>query len=768
MKRCVWLCLWWVGCLFPAAFAQEGAPLVAQARNWEALSEWASAAACYEQHLSEHPSGETDACWHYAHCLRMLYEYRQAEAMYRRVWRQDSLHYPDALFYLATVLKNNAGYAEAERLFARYMRLDNAACDTLLRQRARMEVQACAWAQEALRHPQPCSLERLPRKVNSPHSESNARRVGDSLLYFTSLQPVTQSGQGAAMGGYYASRIYVARVMPEGIGSVQPLPARINHPKYHNGNICFNASHTRLYLTRSPVGKPAASAAEIWTAEFREGKWQKPYRLGEPVNLPGTVSTQPYVVGTGGVEVLYFVSDRPGGAGGLDLWYALAGEDGQFRTAVNLGRTVNTPGNEMTPFYDSTSHRLYFSSDGYPGLGGYDVFVVEGGLNQWISAPRNLGYPLNSPANDVHFVCSEDGACGYLASNRQSERALTDAVCCNDLYYFEFEGKQERAAVSTDTVWCPPLEHRSTEASRKALSMLPLTLYFHNDEPDPKCENDTTASDYHSTLALYLALRPKYIEAYAEGLQGAAADSAREQIRRFFTDSLERGYQRLRAFLALLREDLESGSSVSLTVEGHASPLFSDQYNMHLSSRRIHSLWNSLVEYDGGVFLPYLRSGRLYVAHDPRGRRQAKPYVSDNPNDQRNSVYSVAAALERRIQIVGYASVPEKTLAAASGFRLPAEQFVWRKVEGAERYCRRIEFRNDGADTLRIAVVCDAPDMACSVSHPVLPPEGSVFLTVEFGASLFDIQPERKAVLRLQRGGKVEELPLSFVFFKQK
>ncbi|MBO7624646.1 MAG: hypothetical protein J6S82_04980, partial [Bacteroidales bacterium] len=66
MKRIVWLCLWWVGSLFTAASAQEGAPLLAQARNWESLSEWASAAACYEQHLSEHPSGETEACWHYA------------------------------------------------------------------------------------------------------------------------------------------------------------------------------------------------------------------------------------------------------------------------------------------------------------------------------------------------------------------------------------------------------------------------------------------------------------------------------------------------------------------------------------------------------------------------------------------------------------------------------------------------------------------------------------------------------------------------------
>ncbi|MBO7625303.1 MAG: hypothetical protein J6S82_08385, partial [Bacteroidales bacterium] len=170
----------------------------------------------------------------------------------------------------------------------------------------------------------------------------------------------------------------------------------------------------------------------------------------------------------------------------------------------------------------------------------------------------------------------------------------------------------------------------------------------------------------------------------------------------------------------------------------------------------------------GGFFQPYLRSGRLRVAQDPRGRRQAKPYVSDNPNDQRNSVYSVAAALERRIRIVGYASEPEKALPAAAGCQLPAERFVWKEVKGAGRYCRRIELRNVSGDTLRIAVSCDAADLACTVSQPLLPPEGSAFLTVEFGAELFEIQPERKAVLRLRQGGKTEELPLSFVFFKQK
>jgi hypothetical protein len=377
-----------------------------------------------------------------------------------------------------------------------------------------------------------------------------------------------------------------------------------------------------------------------------------------------------------------------------------------------------------------------------------------------------MGFPLNSPANDVYFVCSAGGDSGYFASNRRAERALTDAVCCNDLYAFRLESK--RMEVCSDTVWCPLEEKCPTEASRKALSMLPLTLYFHNDEPDARSESDTTEMDYQSSLALYLAMFPIYREAYAAGLQETAADSAREQIRVFFSDSLERGYRRLRAFFALLREDLENGSSVSLTVEGHASPLFSDNYNMHLSSRRICSMWNSLVAYEGGFFQPYIRSGQLQFIQDPRGRRQAKPYVSDNPNDLRNSVYSVAAALERRIRIVGYNVVP----AASGGFtaclQLPATRFVWKRRPGTDRYLYRIEVRNVCEDTVRLEFVSETSDVCCGADAVALLPHGSTFLTVAFGDALFGTQPERHAVLRLSRNGQSEELPLSFVFFKQK
>ncbi|MBP5396004.1 MAG: hypothetical protein J6Y34_03305 [Bacteroidales bacterium] len=511
-----------------------------------------------------------------------------------------------------------------------------------------------------------------------------------------------------------------------------------------------------------------ASGSEIWTSELSDGKWKKPWRLGAPVNIPGTVSSQPCVADANGTEVLYFVSDREGGFGGLDIWYAVREEDGSFLSAVNLGGTVNTAGNELTPHYDAKTGRLYFSSDGLPGLGGYDIYMLEGGLNAWKSSPQNLGYPLNSPANDIAFCCVSGGAQGYFASNRSAPLSLTDAICCNDLYHFEMRFEEER--VHTDTLLCAEGNApQATVSSLQAASMLPLTLYFHNDEPDPRSTADTTSVDYHTTLAFYLAMLSQYEDEYSSGLHGSEADSARMRIRRFFTDSLSQGYRRLQRFLKLLDDDLAQGSRVALTVEGHASPLFSDSYNMHLSSRRIHSLLNSIREYGNGMLMPYLADGRLRVEADPKGKRQAMPYVSDNPNDRRNSVYSVAAALERRIRITGYSLLPDGDDAPASVCRMPSHRFVFRESNGATRYLYRIQLLNTGADSLHVSVSSDTGDFSCRVEVPVLPPHGGTFITVSFGAELFETQPERKVRLLLRCNGAVqEEQWLHFSFFRQK
>lgn len=744
--------------------AAQQASLLEQAAVWEKRGDWATAAAYYEEHLSAYPLGETEACWRYAHCLRQLYEYSQAENMYLRVWRQDSLHYPDALFYLALSKKSNAEYKDAGKLFARYAQRHEGT-DSPLLYRSRMEVDACAWAQRQLERPQPYEVDALPAKVNSPYSESNAFSVGDSLLYFTSLKSMTEGGQETHIEGYFAARLFKARLTSEGVVGVKALASMLNHPQYHNANLCFNPAHTRLYLTRSKVVDGVTGKAEIWTSALRNGRWQKPERMGEPVNLPNTVSTQPCVAEVDGMEIMYFVSDREGGCGGMDIWYALPDTDGNFCSVVNLGRSINTPGNEQTPFYESATQTLYFSSDALPGMGGYDVYASKGGLNVW-SVPENLSWPLNSPANEVYFTCDSAALSGYFASNRKSAKELTDAGCCNDIY--RFEHRKLHARTFSDTIRCRTESVDSGKSASLAAAMLPLRLYFHNDEPDARSTSDTTELDYRTTLSLYLALRSQYISEYTSGMQGADASEARRKLEIFFRDSLSRRYAALQQFFSYMEEDLRSGNRVRLIVDGHASPLFSDSYNMHLSSRRIHSLWNSIVEYRRGIFLPYMESGQLRFVSDPKGKQQAGRSVSDNPGDPRNSVYSIEAALERRIQISGYVSERMEKTTTYPFLHLPDSSFVFYRKADVDRYTYYIQLKNEGKQSLQVERVEATDGVEVSMEQRILPAQSETFLRITFNDLLFETQPKSMVRLYLHTPQGNFYIPLHFTYFRQK
>ncbi|NNE30482.1 MAG: OmpA family protein, partial [Saprospiraceae bacterium] len=129
-------------------------------------------------------------------------------------------------------------------------------------------------------------------------------------------------------------------------------------------------------------------------------------------------------------QVLFFSSNKEGGFGGYDLYYATF--DGEtFSEAVNLGETINTPGNEEAPYYIAGT--LYFSSDRHLGMGGFDIFNSVWNGSNW-SAPNNIGKPYNSPADDMYFRIDEEGYTGLLVSNREGTSSVESKTCCDDIW----------------------------------------------------------------------------------------------------------------------------------------------------------------------------------------------------------------------------------------------------------------------------------------------------------------------------------------------
>ena len=178
-----------------------------------------------------------------------------------------------------------------------------------------------------------------------------------------------------------------------------------------------------------------------------------------------------------------------------------------------------------------------------------------------------------------------------------------------------------------------------------------MTLYFHNDRPNPRTTKTTTELNYLTTYKDYIERIPTYENEYSKGLSGLKEEEAILDIQDFFKDYVEKGVKDLALFTELLYLELEKGTEIELTVKGFASPLAKTDYNVNLTERRISSMVNYLKEVDGGKFNKYLNSDKLIIKRIPFGEYTANKLVSDNLNDKRNSVYSRAAALERKIEI---------------------------------------------------------------------------------------------------------------------
>lgn len=610
----------------------------------------------------------------YADCCRLFYNYNDAAEMYKYIISKDEKNkFPEDRFWLAMMYKNLGNYKEASVFFQRYTKENKYPKDPMYI-RSKLEIDACAWAIEALKNEIPVLIEHPGSPINSDLADFGAVQMGDSVLFFSSLQQGGDLPIQSAPAAGYLTKIYESKITPASTSTPEELPAKVNEPGIHNANLCFSANHQVFFFTRCPDERRPDLQCEIFMVYRKNNKWQKPVKLDNSINYPGSTATQPTVAHGAKEDILYFVSDRPGGFGGKDIWYAVI-KRGKVSKPTNLGSAINTPGNEITPFYDNKTGRLYFSSDYQKGFGGYDIFRSTGSYNKW-TPPQNIGYPLNTSFNDLYFTVDELDSNGYLTSNRPGSFYIKNQTCCNDIWHYVYNYKKTQqdfplpfvtlthdttaSSQINDSTANPAVPH-GKDIEKIVQQFLPLTLYFDNDQPDPATTKETTQKNYQTTVADYYLMKEKYKEEFSNGLTGEEQLLAGNDIEDFFTDYVLAGIRQLEEFTSLLVNDLQKGNSISITIKGFTSPLNTAEYNKSLAKRRIVSLINYFRNYQNGVLIPYLNhsaanKSTLTFIEEPIGEEQAGKLVSDNPNDQRNSVYSRSAAMERRIQILYYSS----------------------------------------------------------------------------------------------------------------
>jgi peptidoglycan-associated lipoprotein len=187
--------------------------------------------------------------------------------------------------------------------------------------------------------------------------------------------------------------------------------------RFHDGPAAFSSDGRTMYFTRSDYYKfrlnkdgSSVSHLKLFRAELNGQEWGNIHQFaynGEDF------STGHAALSTDGSK-LYFISDRPGGNGGTDLYYCDRTAEG-WSEPINLGSILNTPGNEMFPTVHGDT--LLFASNGHAGLGGLDIFRTWKENGEWVK-PLNMNYPLNSTSDDLSLVFNSDGRSGFLSSNR--------------------------------------------------------------------------------------------------------------------------------------------------------------------------------------------------------------------------------------------------------------------------------------------------------------------------------------------------------------
>ena len=381
-------------------------------------------AAIYED-ITTSGKGTVDDYRRLAFAYKRLEEPLKAEAAYKQMANMGPLSGADMLEY-ADVLRGNGRYTEA---LAQYQAYEAQSPNDA---RVKGYLQQNDFFMRLKRDSTRNEVRMIP--INSPQADLGVTVMDDLLLF--------SSARGEGVGGKNEYKwddqpflnLYTALL--KGNTASEPLVMRREvNSRYHDGTATYDPIAHRLYFTRDNVFygtlnksesgelKLAIYHSDITTGEYNQKEWGNlvPFTHNDPEYNTG----HPCISSDG--KRMYFASDRIGGSGGVDIWYSeKLGEE--WGVPVNMGEKVNTPGNEMYPFVNRDSV-LYFSSNGHPGLGGYDLFYCRLAPSG-PTAVLNLGYPLNTRFDDRNLFLLPDDSTGFFVSDRPGGQGSDDIYGC--------------------------------------------------------------------------------------------------------------------------------------------------------------------------------------------------------------------------------------------------------------------------------------------------------------------------------------------------
>jgi len=565
--------------------------------------------------------------WMLAESYRRTRDYKNAEDMYGKIVATKAKKFPKAKFYLATMQKSNGFYEESERLLGDFKKEYKSGADAKkFKKLATSEMVGAQKAKAIIDSALKVIITPLSKSVNLPTMESTPIIVDDKTIIYGSIVADVAEYYSLAGEDRPERKLYMAKKTgPLEWKSTGELPGPFNKEGFNVASGSFSVDGLRFYFTRCPKNPTSKDNCAIWESKFKDGVWQEPIKLNAVVNDPEANSTHP-AVGTyqdkkgKTSDVLFFVSDREkGGRGGLDLWYSVIdSKTGDFKKSKNLGSKINSAGDDITPFYDNENGILYFSSNGFPNIGGFDIFKAEGTYNK-MGAPQNVGYPINSPADEAFFVLSKSMDEGYFVSNRLGGASEINPTCCDDIYNFRYTEflrlgvsgnvfemiKPEDVMNDTNgldgvtvSIMKLDVEDPTDTVVLKTLENVGKKGYFftlqYNNKYILRFEKDKYDTRYVQVSTTQMSYSDTVIENV--GLKKTPPIEIRIPVIFFETNKANLGSEQKDELRSTLIPFMKENPTIKIKIKGNTDDIGNDRFNANLSNKRAEAVYRFMQE----------------------------------------------------------------------------------------------------------------------------------------------------------------------------
>jgi len=562
----------------------------------------------------------------------------KAERIFKEVADNAPLKFPLAIFYDAELLKMQGRYDEAIVQYRYFYK--NYSPGAGYSDKARNEIIACDFAKKSRANTN-IPITKLAGPANTMFNELSISEFDDSVLLYSSMVPNADTI-------LFLSRFFFSKH----VFKYELLARRINEIGGNIADLSLAAGHTTAYFSHCP-DTAANYLCSIYSTSFVNNEWSEPQLLPDIINMPGTSNSQPFVTTIKGGTYLFFASNRIGGKGKLDIWHSEITE-GQFSPPQNEGEIINTPGDEVCPFYDTVDSRLFFSSDWHKGFGGFDIYFSNGVPGSWTN-PLKEGLFVNSSYNDLYFSISQDHKKAYFTSNRDITPFMADTFHFNDFYSFKLpfdvaDSSVSSKALSTANSNQQKSDKNNAESIKSQLNFYyPLQLYFDHDQPGVAMYS-FQVTDFGSLVRDYINRKYVYQHEYEKIKTLMPKLIVGKEINDFFINDIEKNYLKLDESMKYILDLVKLNQNVTILIKAYTSPSGNEEYNNLVAKRRENSIINYYRSYQNGAMIPYINKSLFFKTLPPVIQVEDQQIDKTTPEYQ-YSKYSTRSAFERRVDV---------------------------------------------------------------------------------------------------------------------